>query len=213
MWNRQRGEGLKGLRNLQEVWISTDETEDVAGSIRNAILCFEQTKSDEQAWKWLALSLHSALQGACVCHLVTTASPIGATTQKNTVEWLIYHEARRVNENAKAPHTRLMNLPDLLKAIREPNSAGDRSNSIGVQLDDSEFQWLSRFHNEIRNQFTHFEPMGWSIEVSGFPKIAALVARIIEEIDRFGWAFRRQSTAWRQALVTDLIKLSSLQLL
>lgn len=196
---------------MQDVWISTDEAEDVAGSIRHALLCFEQTNSDEQAWKWLALSLHSALQGACVCHLVTTASPIGATTVKNAAEWFNYHESQRSGENVKAPQTRLMNLPDLLKAIREPNSAGDRSNVIGVNLDDSELKWLTRFHTDIRNQFTHFEPMGWSIEVSGLTQIAALAARIIEEITGFGWAFRHKPQDWRLALGTDLTKLRHLQ--
>ena len=63
-----------------ETWIRTDEAEDAAGSVRHALRAGEMTANDPQAWKWVALALHSALQGACVCHLTTTAAPIGAVT-------------------------------------------------------------------------------------------------------------------------------------
>jgi hypothetical protein len=100
-----------------------------------------------------------------------------------------------------------MPFPDLLKAVRKPNSAGDRSNSAGIEINDSELQWLTRFHEDIRNQFTHFEPMGWSIEVSGFPEIAALIARIIGEIVDRGYAFRHMSGDNRDELKINLGRL------
>lgn len=158
----------------------------------------------------MALALHSALQGACVCHLATTATPIGATTPRNTSEWLQYYEERRTNPEAKMPKTRLMELPELLKAIRKPHSAGDRSNDFGVAISDGEFNWLRRFHETVRNQFVHFEPMGWSLEVSGIPSIAALAARIIADIRNAGWAFRHQETSWHEALSDDLRRLANI---
>lgn len=86
-----------------------------------------------------------------------------------------------------------MALPGLLKAARKPHSAGDRSNDQGIAISDAELEWLNRFHSSVRNQFTHFEPMGWSLEVSGIPEIAMLVARIVSEITDTGWAFRHKS--------------------
>ena len=62
------------------------EAEDIAGSIRHALRCQQFTSVDPQTWKWVALALHSALQGACVCHLVSTASPFGAVTKQNAGE-------------------------------------------------------------------------------------------------------------------------------
>lgn len=195
---------------MPEYWISTDEASDVAGSIRHILRVGEFTDVDPQSWKWLALALHSALQGACVCHLTTSFTPIGAVTQRNATAWLAFHEERRTNPAAKPPKTDLMSLPDLLKAARKPHSAGDQSNAVGVQLSDAEFNWLRRFHNDIRNQFVHFAPMGWSIDVSGIPELAKLVARIIEEILSIGYAFRHQDSEWRlemqralQILATD----------
>lgn len=193
---------------MADNWIETDETEDVAGSIRHAIRAAEFAVEDPQAWKWVVMALHSALQGACVCHLTTTMAPVGAVTERNTREWIAYLQRPHGNLNAKPPETHLLGLPDLLKAVRKPRSAGDGSNDCGVVISDSELSWLIRFHKNIRNQFVHFEPKGWSIEVSGIPEIAKLIARIIGEILSIGWAFRHQNLAQREEMQRNLQNLN-----
>lgn len=199
-------------KSMPENWIRTDEAEDVAGSIRHALNCLSLVSGDPQAWKWFMMALHSALQGACVCHLTTTAAPVGAVTERNAREWLAYLDDVRTNPNAVLPKTYLMNLPDLLKAVRKPNSAGDRSNAAGVKISEAELRWLRRFHDEFRNQFTHFEPQGWSVEVSGLPNLAKLTARIIAEIMDLGWAFRHLETTERDAMARNLCTLSNISL-
>jgi hypothetical protein len=196
---------------MAENWIRTDEADDVAGSIRHAIRVAQFVGEDPLAWKWVVMALHSALQGACVCHLTTTAAPVGAVTNRNADEWLVYFEDSRTDPNAKPPKTHLMGLPDLLTAVGKPHSAGDRSNAAGVAISESELRWLRRFHKDIRNQFVHFEPMGWSIEVSGIPEIAKLVARIIGEILRIGWAFRHQDLAQREEMERSLQTLALIE--
>lgn len=197
------------MTEREGLWVSADEAEDVAGSLRHALRAAQFTEEDPQAWKWVLLALHSALQGACVCHLTTTAAPIGAVTERNAGEWLDYFTALRTDPNAKSPKTYLMALPDLMKAIRKPRSAGDGLNEVGITLSDAELAWLRRIHDEVRNQFVHFEPMGWSLEVSGIPEIGVLVARIIDEILEAGYGFRHHDRAWREALASDLMRLSS----
>lgn len=175
-------------------WITTDEAHDVAGSIRHALRCFDFVGEDPQAWKCVVLALHGALQGACICHLTTTAAPIGAVTKKNAEEWLEYFEASRMRSDLKAPRTVLMTLPELLKAVRKPNSAGWGA-SREVEISDRELSWLKRIHDDLRNQFVHFEPKGWAIEVSGVPEVARLIARIVNDILDCGWAFRHLDEA------------------
>lgn len=109
---------------MAENWIRTDEAEDVVASIRHVIRSAKFVGEDPVAWKWVVIALHSALQGACVCHLTTTAAPVGAVTERNAGEWLAYFERLRTNPNAKPPKTYLMSLPDLLRAVRKPHSAG-----------------------------------------------------------------------------------------
>lgn len=193
-------------------WIQTDEVEDVAGSIRHAIRACQFAGEDPQAWKWVVLALHSALQGACVCHLTGTTAPLGAVTKRNASEWLTYLEESRTNPDARPPKTHLMNLPDLLEAVRRPRSAGDHSNDAGVTVSETELLWLRRFHDDIRNQFVHFEPNGWSIDVSGIPELARLIGRIISEILEMGWACRHQKCVKRQEMRQNLKALALIRL-
>lgn len=199
------------MGQMAENWIETDEVEDVAGSIRHVILTARFIREDALAWKWVVIALHSALQGACVCHLTTTAAPVGAVKKRNAGEWLAYFEESRTNPNADPPKTQLMALPDLLAAVRKPHSAGDRSNAAGVAISDSEMGWLRRFHDSIRNQFVHFAPMGWSIDVSGIPEIAKLIARIITDILQIGWAFRHLDLARREEMQRSLHTLTKIE--
>lgn len=195
---------------MAENWIKTDEAEDVAGSLRHVVRAAECAGEDPQAWKWVVLALHSALQGACICHLTTTAAPVGAVTKKNAAEWLEYFEASRTNPTLKPPKTHLMSLPDLLKAVRRPNPNPCFNLGNAIQISDSEMNWLSRFHETFRNQFVHFEPAGWAIEVSGIPEIAKLIARIIKDICEAGWAFRHKKDAWVNELQESLHALTQI---
>ena len=190
-------------------WLDTDEREDVAASLRHCIASLGLTKHDPHAYKWVLLALHSALQGSCVNHLLTTAHPVGATTENNTLEWLNYFELSRSDPASIRPHTRISELPELLKRLRKPNSAGDGSAGSEIFLTDAELQWWSGIHKDIRNQFVHFAPMGWSIELSGMPGLIDLTVRLIREIDSKQWAFRHESCAWKQSLRATLDELTS----
>lgn len=192
------------------IWIRTDEAEDVAASVRHALRCRALAEEDPQAWKWVALALHAALQGALVCHLVTTASPLGVVTDRNAQEWTDYFEKSRTDNQCRPPKTRLLDLPELVKLARKPQSAGDGRKAGIVRVSDAELVWLRRFHADIRNQFVHFEPMGWTVEVSGLASLAALISRIIKDTIQIGWAFRHKDAAWRDALRMELTALASL---
>lgn len=140
-------------------WLQTDEAIDVVASLRHATLCLELARTDLHAYKWAFLALHSALQGACVCHLTTTAAPIGALNCPSTRQWNEYLE--KVGNNAPAPATRILDFPELLKAVRRVQSAGNGSNHEQITITDEELNWLKYLHDEVRNQFTHFAPQGW----------------------------------------------------
>ncbi len=149
------------------------------------------------------------MQGACVCHVVSTASPVGAVTARNAGEWLDYFENSRGNPDVRAPDTYLLSLPELIKAVRKPHSAGDRSNAAGVPISDQEYDWLRRFHENVRNQLVHFEPQGWSIEISGIPELGTLIGRVIGDILEVGWAFRHKERDWQNALRENVELLSA----
>ena len=96
----------------------------------------------------------------------------------------------------------------MLKKIRKANSSDEKSNEAGIEISDSEYQWLKRFHDDVRNQFIHFAPMGWSLEVSGLPALGALIARIVNEIELHGWGFRHMSEDEQTKFRIDLDRLA-----
>jgi hypothetical protein len=194
---------------MSDLWIRLDEVQDVACSIRHSLRTAEFVADDPQAWKWFALAVHSALQGACVCHLTTTASPVGALDERSTRKWLEHFEASRSDPDVKPPKIFLLNLPQLLDRVRQPNSAGDGGCATGIAVSDAELDWLRRIHDEIRNQFVHFEPRGWALEVSGLPGIAKLSARIIRDILENGWAFRHADSDLREQIGANLAALEN----
>lgn len=152
------------------------------------------------------------LQGACVCHLTTTFSPVGAVTDRNAAEWLEWYERSRSDPEARPPKAHLMDLPALLKEIRKPGAQGGGEHFAEIALADKELDWLRRFHTELRNQFVHFSPQGWSIEISGLPGLAAVAARIIAAVLDAGWGFRHKDLAWRTMLRSDLSEMSDISL-
>ena len=190
-------------------WIQTDEAEDVAASVRHVLRCRAMVNQDPHAWKWVALGLHAALQGTLVCHLFTAASPLGVVTGKHAQEWVDYFEASRADSERRPPKARLLDLSELIKLARKPGSAGD-GRSIGlVRVTDAELVWLRLFHTKVRNQFVHFEPMGWSVEVLGLSALSALIARNIDDALQVGWAFRHKNGEWHAALEAQLAVLAN----
>lgn len=190
-----------------ELWIRLDERDDVAGSIRHCVACVALVRADHVAWKWLILSLYSALQGACVCHLSTTAHPVGALTPKSTKAWLEYFDLSRHDSNTPLPETRLLSLPDLLKKVRKKRSVGSAEDGREINVTDRELQHFQHLHDNVRNQLVHFEPLGWSLDVSGLSTLIPATIRIIRQIQKAGWAFRHEDAAWLDALNQDLLAL------
>ncbi|WP_312814092.1 GNAT family N-acetyltransferase [Brevundimonas sp.] len=200
---------MKALPNqgVKSSYLRTDECKDIASSVKHALWCMDKVHYHPSEWKWFTLAIHSALQGALVSHLTTTATPIGAINNKCAAEWLTHFNG----EGPPPKKTQLLNFPELLKKARKPGTCGGGPTMVSIQISDIELGWLSRFHENVRNQFTHFEPMGWSLEISGLQPLGALVARIIEAVIDAGWAFRHEDYDWVADLRNDLRRLATVR--
>ncbi|MEP3051325.1 MAG: hypothetical protein ABJP48_09500 [Erythrobacter sp.] len=202
---------LEGIDRIVRNWFHTNVGEDVAGSIRHANRMVGCVNDDPQAYKWVVLALHSALQGACVCHLTTSAGSLGAVTEGSKRNTIDYHEKSRTDKTAQAPKAYLMPLPDLLKAVRKPNSAGNPGNNEGICISEEDMEWLNWLHAS-RNEFVHFKSKSWSCYVSDIPELAKLISRIIQDILDVRWAFRHQDPEQIQELEESLKQLAQINL-
>lgn len=184
---------------LSDSWLETDEATDVLGSLSVCMLCLDRVHSEPAMWKWAVLSLHNAVQGAMVCHLSGTMQ-IGALTDQSARAWIKRHEEDRRGAAGSVPDDRLASPKDLFARLTDGNK---RCEQAGEVLHFSEDQRCSfgSLH-DFRNDFAHFTPKGWSIELVGLPRILLDVLSIVEAIAKDPWPFRHLKDRDRARLST-----------
>ena len=152
-------------------FVRTDECQDVLASLEQCVFSLAQARRSERAWKWVILSLHSALQGAMVCHL-SGPEQLGALQERSAENWRQWNE-KCIQDGAedsgnprrkRLARERLADANELFRrlhcsAARIEDGCG-RIISITDQQRDS-FELL----HDLRNEFTHFSPKSWIIDL------------------------------------------------
>ena len=207
-------------------YLDTDERQDVLASLEHCALCLVSAESSSGAWKWVVLSLHSALQGAMICHLSGTAG-VGALTSTCARQWSQWHErdgrgeidyidegvdelglpARRLrNPDERPPSDRVANAPELFKRLGSESERIESGCGRIIAITAAQKQSFKRLH-DLSNGFTHFSPRGWSIELQLIEDVVPDILDVIAQIADDGWPFRHMSAEEHQLLrdtVSDL---------
>lgn len=158
-------------------WHRTDEWLDVASSLDHLALSLSLVGEKPGEWKWAVLACHSALQGILVC-VLSGSDGLGCLDDKSTERVLKWMEESRANPDTKPPRERLAELPILV------DRAYDLAwmNEFGggpIPFDEAVHDLLLKLH-ELRNDFTHFRPSLWSIQIGGLPDV-------VQAAMLFGW--------------------------
>lgn len=130
-------------------------------------------------WKWVIISLHNALQSALVCTLSGTAG-VGALKNESTTKMLEWLEVTRFNPDEQMPDEWLADLKELYRRAKNPDfmhEFGGTPLSVSSQQDED-----VKLLNQLRRNFVHFSPKGWSIETVGLPRIVLNVTSIVEKL-------------------------------
>ena len=171
-------------------WYRTDEFHDVQSSVLLLNKSLELVKEEAAFWKWAILSAHSAVQSACVCILTRTdgGGALDKPSEKNLLEYHNLSSQKAVNKahgtewilgEPVYPVLRISNLPELLKKLPSDMRVEIPKNTKST--DDRRIKDFSMLH-EFRNQFTHFDSVGWSLEIEGLPRIIGEAVCLIEQI-------------------------------
>ena len=174
-------------------YVCTDECHDVLASLEHCALSLRQARQSDRAWKWVILSLHSALQGAMVCHLSGTAQ-LGALTEKSAKKWRERYER---NED-QAPREYVASATTLFSRLSCPSSRIEGGGEI-IAVTSQQRKSFERLH-DLRNDFTHFSPKGWSIGKMSIKEIIDDILDIMCTIQADPWPFRHMPEENRQAL-------------
>jgi len=144
---------------MSEIWLRTDEREDAIASLKLYLVALAKVHSDIVYWKWAIVSLHSAVQSLMAFHL-GFGNDLLVMTQEDAEAWLEAHES-----GAGYPETKMDSFLNLYKKIKKHEVLGYKFVPSGQQGGS-----IKRL-NWFRNEFVHFMPKGWSIEMSGMPSI------------------------------------------
>lgn len=129
----------------------------------------EAAQMDNYAWKWAIIAMQNAVQNAIVAAISGT-DQLGALTKKAAREWLEAYEQDRTDY----PEPWLASFLELYGRMKV------RTGFPASPEIDKDIASLVGF----RNDFTHFTPKGWSLQLAGLPRILRNALAVVEHL---GW--------------------------
>ena len=146
-----------------ERWLHTDEHEEAVSAIEFVLESAVKLATDISRWRWVIIALHNALQGFMVIAL--TNSDGSGPVPDDIINRIL------ASYRTKQPQPREM-LHNFLRLYRLL-----QTNRMDRYVHSKRFRPLGTQNksvchlNQLRNEFIHFTPKGWSLEVSGLPHI------------------------------------------
>jgi len=155
-----------------ERWLRTDEQQEVISSLRMVLRSMELVSEDLDHWKWAVIALHNSVQGAMVMSL-RAGNDFRVMPEKLARQC---YQAHR--DNKTWPKAKMDSFPNLYKKVQSQESMGFYIHSRALPSDANRDRCVTKLL-DLRNSFIHFVPQGWSLEVSGLPKVCETIFEMI----------------------------------
>ena len=146
---------------LKEKYLRLSEETNALDYLEKAFYYICQTETNIIVWKWVVLALHDALYGFAICACKVT-NPDNVTS-KERGNWLI-------------------GFDKALERCQDPNQP---AMSKHLQLSDQQKESIRKLKH-FRDNFEHYMPKRWSIEIHVMPQIAIDVLNVISSLVRKG---------------------------
>jgi hypothetical protein len=162
---------------MKEKWLRTDETLEAVSALEMVAKSLRNVENDWYQWKWAILALHNGLQGFMVLAL-RGGNGLNCLRDDIAEKWL-----RAYRSGGEYPQEKLDRFLNLYKKIKNAERMKFYVHSKAFKPSGSQGESIKRL-NRLRNEFIHFVPKGWSLEISGLPEIFFDCLNIIEFL---GW--------------------------
>lgn len=139
--------------SVQSKWLRLSEETNALDYLERAAGFIRETEQNTLAWKWVVLSLHSALYGFAICSCKGT-------------NW------HKVTTKTKKGDRFLISFDKAIARCQDPTCMRMLMHSQPLVLSESQKESIRLLKKDLRNQMEHYIPMGWSIEIHGMPQIA-----------------------------------------
>ena len=127
-------------------------------------------------WKWAIMATHSAMQNAMIAVLITIDG-FDIAPKKQVEKWF---RAYQKGDN-RLPPLQTERFLTLYNRVKNPGIM-QRHYSIAYVPTTSETDKDIDRLNTIRNDFTHFNLSGWSLQLTGLPRICGAGMKVIQHL-------------------------------
>jgi hypothetical protein len=138
--------------NIKAKWLRIEEHTNAFNYLEMVKYFFSVTESNVYYWKWVMISLHGAIYGFAVSSIRGTNSESVVLKTRKGERLISFNQALKRCQN------KLWMQYALLNKVLVLNSSQNDS--------------IRKMKDIFRNEFMHFKPKGWSIEIHDFPIIA-----------------------------------------
>src|SRR4030095_10116296 len=163
------------MRSRQK-WLTLTEETNALDYLERAGQFITEADTNPSAWKWVVLALHGALYGFAIAAC------------KGTNYETVIRKTKRGAEH-------LISLDEALTKCADPACMGTLKGGLALRLTDSQKNSIRRLKKTLRNNFEHYVPRAWSIEIHGLPQISMDVLDVISflAVDTFRYQHLNQS--------------------
>jgi hypothetical protein len=164
------------VKHVKAKWLKLTEETNALDYLERAGQFITEADTNPTAWKWVVLALHGALYGFAI-----------AACKGTNYETVI----RKTKKGAE----HLISLDEALTRCTDPALMGTVYGALALNLTDSQQDSIRRLKKTLRNNFEHYVPRAWSIELHGLPQISMDILDVISylAVDTFRYQHLSQS--------------------
>ena len=149
---------------IKPQYLRLDEKINAIDYLEKALSFIKETEHDLMAWKWVVISLHNALYAFAICACAGSNPYLVAPISKS---------------GKNAGKQQLISFGKALEYCQNPSLMEMYTFSKYLKLTDSQKEAINWLKDEFRDNFEHFSPKGWSIELHGMPQVIIDILDII----------------------------------
>ena len=139
------------------IYFESDLGSDIVGGLSLAARLSEGLKTNQSAWKWCVVAVHSTLQSAMIL-VLAGSDGAGAYKEKSQERYRAW--IRGELEGSQYPDVRLAGFEQLYKWVKEP----DKTDGKPLKSSTTQDHFILRL-NTRRDNLSHHEELAWLMDI------------------------------------------------
>ena len=164
-----------------EHYLRIDEKENAIDSLQKAAEFLKNIENDPLYWKWFIVAIHHAVYHFMLLALQNTdLSGIWKEHLNKGLPKLVDYGLSRKVVDTNNSENQLVNFIEAFKRIQKPDQMSGYVNAKPFVAEIKHKEAATDLNTILRNNFVHFSPKGWSIEISFIIKAVLPMLEVVE---------------------------------